>query len=87
MSTINQTLPSEFASSGQLKSAFDAAQDRTAAALARSESCVRKHPESAVWTAFGSGLLLGTLLAWVIVEERQHHWRSRLVKFAGGLGH
>jgi ribosome-associated translation inhibitor RaiA len=38
------------------------------------EHCVRQHPESAVWTAFACGLLLGAAAGWIAAQQEEDHW-------------
>ena len=54
-------------------------------AIEASENCVRRHPESSIWTAFGGGLMVGGLIAWAIFEEREHHWHQHVGKLASNL--
>lgn len=42
------------------------------------EVCVARHPASAVWTAFGFGMLLGAAAGWMAAERHEQHWYGRL---------
>jgi hypothetical protein len=46
--------------------------------VAEAEVCVARHPESAVWTAFGFGVLLGAAAGWMAAERHERHWYGRL---------
>ncbi|HEV7406616.1 MAG TPA: hypothetical protein VGO11_26940 [Chthoniobacteraceae bacterium] len=49
------------------------------------EACVARHPESAVWTAFAFGLLLGAAAGWVTAERHERHWYGRLDDYMDAL--
>jgi hypothetical protein len=53
--------------------------------LAEAEECVARHPESAVWTAFAFGLLLGAAAGWVAAERHGDHGSGWLDDYAGAL--
>jgi hypothetical protein len=46
--------------------------------VSEAEACVARHPESAVWTAFGLGVLLGAAAGWMAAERHEQHWYGRL---------
>ena len=49
------------------------------------ETCVAQHPESAVWTAFTFGLLIGAATGWVAAERHERHWYGRLDDYTDAL--
>jgi hypothetical protein len=53
--------------------------------VTEAEDCVVRHPESAVWTAFGFGLLLGAAAGWVAAERHERHWYGRLDDYTDAL--
>jgi hypothetical protein len=59
--------------------------DNPADPLTEAEVCVARHPDSAVWTAFAFGLLLGAAAGWVAAERHERHWYGRLDDYAGAL--
>jgi hypothetical protein len=82
---MNSTKERSSSNSTSRKRARHAANSGSGEVVEAGEDCVRKHPESAVWTAFGGGLALGGLIVWAIFEEREHHWHRAVTKLAGDV--
>lgn len=53
--------------------------------VTEAELCVERHPESAVWTAFTFGLLLGGVVGWAMAERHEQHWYGRLDEYGAAL--
>ncbi len=53
--------------------------------VSEAENCVARHPESAVWTAFICGVLLGAAAGWVAAERHEQHWYGRLDDYTDAL--
>lgn len=49
------------------------------------EGCVRQHPELAVWSAFGAGLLIGAAIVWVTLQQQDRTWQDELEDLAHRL--
>jgi hypothetical protein len=61
------------------------AGENNADPVAEAEVCVARHPESAVWTAFGFGVLLGAAAGWMAAERHEQHWFGRLGDYTDAL--
>ncbi len=82
---MNSTKERSSSNSTSRRRAKAAAHRNSGGYVESAEDCVRKHSESAVWTAFAGGLALGGLVVWAVFEEREHHWHRAITKLAGDL--
>ncbi len=58
--------------------AFDTARERATQAVDFGEDCVRRHPETAVWSSFATGMLFGLLAGWLLAQQLEDPWRRDL---------
>ena len=86
MNVGNQTFERETSTAGEaFKQSFEPVRDKASEAISFGERCVRNYPETAVWTTFGFGLLLGGIAGWLLGGRRQTTYSDELMDMVNNL--
>lgn len=63
--------------------AYEPVRDSAYGAIQSGERYVASHPETAVFSSFFLGLLIGGLAGWALAESQQGDWKDELRSLVG----